>query len=642
MKNHDFEECPYCRVDALEKKTPIWKRNAVAIIISSGVLFGTGLVLQFLTSFENASLVLFVFSAVISGIPIMREGVEGILEKKLDVNILMSIAAVGAFSIGYGAEGAAVLFLYFGAETLEDYAGGRAKKSVSELLKLTPETALLKTEEGNKEVHAHDVDVGDVIIVKPGQRIPLDGKVRKGKTSVNQAPVTGESVSVTKSEKDEVFAGTLNEEGYIEVEVTKPPGKTTLSRIIELVEKAQEKKSETQSLVNRIANYYTPMVILLAALVTIIPVSLFSKPLESWIYKSLVLLAVSCPCAFVLSTPITMVSGITAAAGNGLLIKGSSYIEEINETKALALDKTQTLTEGNPEVKELISLNNSEEEIIGLSMGLEKKSKHPLSKAVIKYGEGKNVEPIEIEEFESIPGEGIIGKRDNKKYYIGDRSFFESKQIDYPKEKVKELESGGKSVIMIGGEKETLGIFVIEDKIRENAPEVISKLKGLEIIPIMLTGDNEKVAKATAEKLGIEKYYAELLPEEKSKKVNELVKKYENVAMLGDGVNDAPALAEANIGIAMGAAGSDVAIETADIVIMENDLSKIVYFWKLGDKTMRRVKENIGISLMVKSALAVLAVVGLITLSAAVGIGDMGISLLVILNALRLGSASFS
>lgn len=635
VPEHNRVECPYCRVDVLREKPPLWERKSISIILSSGVLFAAGLVFELMGLWETGALILFLGTAIIAGVPIAKKGIQALGEKRLDVNVLMTAAAVGAFSIGYGAEGAAVLLLFYIAEFLEDYAGERARRSVGKLLELSPETAVKKTESGEKEVHAHEVEVGDRVVVRPGERVPLDGKVREGSTSVNQAPVTGESMPVSKGEGDEVFAGTLNEEGYIELEVTKPPGKTTLTKIIELVREAQERESGTQRLVNKVASYYTPIILGLALTVAIAPVIIFSQPAENWIYRGLVLLAVSCPCAFVLSTPISMVSGITSAARNGLLIKGGTYVEEINEERVLALDKTRTLTKGRPEVTDIAPFDGSEGEVLRVAVSLESKTKHPIAEAIVAHGKGHGVEAAEVEEFESMPGKGIKGLVDGEKYLVGARSFFDELEIEYPGDKIKDLEAQGKTVILVGKEDRALAAIGVKDKIRENAAEMTEELKENGIKPVMLTGDNERVAKAIAKELGIDEFHAGLLPEEKV--MEKLVKKYEHVSMVGDGVNDAPALAEAHVGIAMGAAGSDAAIETADVILMEDDLSNINYLRGLGDKTMSTVKENITLSILVKGTLAALAVLGFMTLSAAVGIGDMGISFVVILNALRLG-----
>ncbi|KXB02959.1 hypothetical protein AKJ48_04380, partial [candidate division MSBL1 archaeon SCGC-AAA261O19] len=598
MVEHVPEECPYCRVDITREKPPFWRQRDIIVIVLSGILFAVGLLLELLEISGSGALLLFIIAAIIPGFFIARRSIRSIRRGNLDVHILMTIAAVGAFLIGYGAEGAAVLLLFYVAEFLEDYAGERAKRSVGELLELTPETAVRKTEAGEEKVHTHEVNVGEVVIIRPGERIPLDGEVIEGTSSVNQGAVTGESIPVAKSEGDEVFAGTLNEEGYIEVRVTKPPSETTLSKIVGLVRNAQKQKSKTESLVNRFANYYTPIVLTLAVLVAIIPTLLFSQPLENWAYRSLVLLAVSCPCALVLSTPISMVSGITSAARNGLLIKGGTYVEEITQEKVLALDKTRTLTEGKPQVTDVIPLNNTEENILQIAASLESKSRHPIAKAIVEHAQEEGVKLSEIKEFESVPGKGVIGSMNNERYLVGARGFLDEKGIEYQEEKINSLEEQGKTVVLLGDREHALAVIAVKDRIRENTVKMIEELKESGIKTVMLTGDNERVAKAIAEEVGIDEYHAGLLPEEKVEVIKKLLKKYDHVSMLGDGVNDAPALAEAHVGIAMGAAGSDVAIETADIVLMEDDLEKVGYLKRLGHKTMGTVRENIIISIL--------------------------------------------
>lgn len=637
ISEHNANECPYCKVDLLREKPSIWKRRDAAIISSSGILFGIGVLSEFVALWNLVSLVLFLVSGIIPGVFIVRRSVRSLLARKLDVHILMTVAAAGAFLIGYWAEGAAVLLLFYVAEFLEDYAGERARRSVSELLELSPETAVKKTADGEEEVHTHEVELGEIILVKPGERIPLDGEIVEGSTSVNQAPVTGESISVPKSQGDEVFGGTMNEGGYIEVKVTKRPGETTLSKIVKLVESAQKRKSKTEKLVNKFASYYTPIILALAALVAIVPTLLFSLKLENWIYRALVLLTVSCPCAFVLSTPVSMVSGITSAARNGLLIKGGTFIEKITQERVLAFDKTRTLTEGRPQVTDVAYLNDVEEKALQIAVSLESKSSHPIADAIMDYGDEKGIDLLEVQNFESVPGKGIIGTFDDEEYLVGTRDFFNENNVDYPKREVKELEKQGKTVILVGNRSEAIAIIGVKDKIRENAAQMIRELREQGIRTVMLTGDNERVARVVAREVGVDEYHSGLLPEEKVNLIRSLQDKYEHVSMLGDGINDAPALAEAHVGIAMGAAGSDVAIETADIVLMEDDLDKVNYLMRLGDKTMSTIRENIAISIITKGALAILAVLGFVSLAVAVGVGDMGISFLVIMNALKLG-----
>jgi Cd2+/Zn2+-exporting ATPase len=430
----------------------------------------------------------------------------------------------------------------------------------------------------------------------------------------------------------------LNEEGYLEIRVSKTSKETMLSKIVKLVENAQKQKSKTEKFIDRFAKYYTPAVLLLALGVAVVPTLIFGQPLSGWIYKALVLLVVSCPCALAISTPVSMVSAITSAAKNGVLIKGGSYLEEMRKVRVLAFDKTGTLTEGKPEVTDVISLNAyPKRELLQVAVSLESLSKHPIAEAIAKRVQKEGIETINIEKFESVAGKGVKGEIDGRMYYLGNKNFFKEIGIDFPEAKVKDLENQGKTVILIGNDSHTVGIVTLMDKIREGAAKVIRELKKEGIRTVMLTGDNERVARAIVHQLDIDEYYSELLPEEKVKMVEELLRKYEGVVMVGDGVNDAPALAKAHVGIAMGAIGSDVAIETSDVALMQDDLSKVNYLIKLSKRTMDIVRQNVFASILIKGSFAVLVFPGIVTLWLAVAFGDMGLTLGVILNAIRLG-----
>jgi Cd2+/Zn2+-exporting ATPase len=549
----------------------------------------------------------------------------------------MTIAAGGAFLIGHGEEGAAVVFLFFIAESLEKYAEERTKSSVASLIELAPETARVKKGGEERKVPVHKVKVGELVVIRPGDKIPLDGIVVNGSSSVNQAPITGESVAVFKRKGDEVFAGTINEEGYLEVKVTKSSKESTLSKIVKLVEEAREKKSATEKFIDRFARFYTPAVILFALTLGIVPTLIFGLPFAPWIYRALVFLVISCPCALAISTPVSMVSGITSAARWGVLIKGGSYIEEIRKVKVVAFDKTGTLTLGKPEVIEVTGLNGYPSgEVLKIAASLESLSKHPIARAIIKRAKEEKIELVDVENFKSISGKGIKGKIGNTNYYTGSKSLFFDSGIDLPAE-VEKMESEGRTVTLLGDNQRILGLISLMDEVKQDAGKLIRKLKKKGIKAVMLTGDNKKVARAVANKIGIDKYYAELLPQDKVKVVENLLTKYEHVVMVGDGVNDAPALAKAHVGIAMGAAGSDVAIEMADVALMQDDLSKVSYLIELSKKTMRVVKQNVLASILIKGSFAALTFPGLITLWLAVAVGDMGLSLAVILNALRIG-----
>jgi len=487
------------------------------------------------------------------------------------------------------------------------------------------------------EVHVHDVNMNEIIVVRPGEKIPMDGKILRGVSSVNQAPITGESVPVTKQVGDEVYAGTINNEGFLEIKVTKRSDETMLSRIVKLVEEAQKIKSPTEKFIDKFSKYYTPSVILLAIGVAMVPTLAFGLPFNEWLYKALVLLVVSCPCALAISTPVAMVSGITSAAKNGVLIKGSAYVEEISKIKVFAFDKTGTLTEGKLEVTDVVGFGHSKEEVLFKATCVEGMSEHPIAKAIVKTAQEEETELKNIDDFRAITGKGAKCEIDGEVYYVGSGKMFKELSIGFPEEKVWKLENEGKTVVLVGNEKEAIGMIAVMDKIRDTTIKSINELKRSGIRTEMITGDNERTARAIAKKIGIDEYHAELLPDDKVKMIGEhLANDYGHVAMVGDGVNDAPALARANVGIAMGAIGSDVSLETADIALMQDDLTKLPYLIELSKKTMKIVKQNVIASLLIKGSFAILAFPGLITLWLAVAVGDMGLSLAVILNAMRI------
>lgn len=625
-----------CQEDMFEEKESILNKKNFAIIISSAVLLGIGIFLENFANQHVASQALFLLVVAISGYDIIKEGIEELLEGEFSIDLLITIAAVGAFLIGHGVEGASVVFLFFIAEFLESYAGERARNSMESLLKIAPETATVKKDGMEKVLHAHEVEIGDVVVVKPGDKIPLDGIVIEGKSSVNQAPITGESMPVGKYPGKTVFAGTINQEGYMEIEVTKRSSETVISRIIELVRESQKNKSKTEAFITRFARYYTPTVILAAAVVATVPPFVFGLSFNEWFYRALVLLVVSCPCALAISTPVSMVSGITSATKNGVLIKGGQFIEEMQNVKLMVFDKTGTLTEGKLEVTDVKSFNNhSQEEVLEVAASLESKSKHPLAEPILKKAKKQNLSLKDVSDFKSVTGKGITGKIDGKRFYIGKAALID--ELEIPGSDITEFEEDGKTVVLVADDDHLIGLIGLRDKIRENAEKALQNLKNQGIKTVMLTGDNEGTAKAVSSQIGIDEYYSGLLPEDKVRIVEELLEEGQ-VGMVGDGVNDAPALAKSNVGIAMGAAGSDVAIETADVALMHDDLSKLNYMMKLSRKTMSVVKENVTVSILVKSSFAVLAVFGFVTLWMAVAFGDMGLSLAVILNALRIGN----
>lgn len=628
-----------CSGDLLEEKKSIWDRKNLFIIITSAVLLPIGLYLDYFTGQELISSVIFLVVIAISGHELIINGIKGLLKGNFNMNLLMTIAVLGSFAIGSGAEGAVIIFLFFIAEFLEDYAGNKARKSIEALLKLAPSTATIKRNGKNVKLHVNDVKVDDILVIRPGDKIPLDGIVINGSSSVNQAAITGESIPVAKNEGDDIFAATINEEGYLEVRVTKKSDETVLSKIIELVKESQKRKSNTETFIEKFAKYYTPAVVLVAAAVAVAPPLIFGQPLETWIYRALVLLVISCPCAFLLSTPVAMVSGVTSGTRNGVLIKGSKYVEEMRNINTIVFDKTGTLTEGKLEVTDVITLNGySEDEILQIAGSLESKSKHPLAEAVIQYVEESDMDFKEVKDFKSITGKGVQGQINGKMFYIGKKSLFRDNP-EFPEELINKLQSEGKTAIILGNDEHIIGLIGLMDKIRDLSRSTILGLKKRNIKTVMLTGDNEGTARAVSSRIGIDEYYAGLLPEDKVKIIDELLDKGEYVAMVGDGVNDAPALARANVGIAMGAIGSDVAIETADIALMQDDISKVNYLIDLSRKTMSVVKQNVYSAIFIQLFLATFAVFGFVSLWIAVTFGDVGLTLAVILNALRIGRA---
>jgi len=615
-----------------DKKKSFWKQKGVLTIFTASIVLFTGLYLEFLTEYHLPAQILFILVVLIAGHEIIKRGILSSLKGRLNINFLITLAATGAFLIGHGEEGAAVVFLFFIAEFLEEHAAERAKKSIAALLEIAPETATVKKNGKELTISVQEVNVGDIIIVKPGDRIPLDGVVIEGKSYVNQAPITGESIPVLKEESCKVFAGTINGEGYLEIKVTKKSGETMLSKITKLVSEAQRQKSKTEAFIDKFARYYTPAVILLAALTVAIP-TLAGYSFAVWFYRGLVLLVISCPCALAISTPVSMVSAITSASKHGTLIKGGIYVEEIRNVKAMVFDKTGTLTEGRLEVTDVVAFNGkSEEDVLEIAASLESKSKHPIAQAIVRKAEERRIKIKSISKFESITGKGLKGEVNGEVFYVGNREL-----IGETHSKIDELQNEGKTVVLVGTTNQLIGAIAMRDKIRRESFVLIRELKRRNIKTVMLTGDNYGVAEAIAKELEIDEFYANLLPEDKSKKIDQLLKKYEHVAMVGDGVNDAPALAKASVGIAMGAIGSDIAIETADIALMRDDLSKVNYLIDLSNKTMSVVNQNVLASILVKGSFAILTFPGIITLWLAVAVGDMGLSLAVILNALRIG-----
>lgn len=624
------------------KETSFWRGNQKAVTtLFSGILFLLAWGLSFTDLLSVVVLdTIYAASMIVGGYRIAKSGLYGLKSKIVGTELLMTIAGIGAAAIGQWAEGAAVVFLFSLGETLEAFTMDRTRKSIRSLMDLAPDEALVRRSGSTMTLPVEDIRIGDILIVKPGEKVAMDGRLTKGYTTINQAPITGESIPVEKNAGDDVFAGTINQQGAIEVEVTKLAKDNTLARIIEMVEEAQAQKAPSQRFVDVFAKYYTPAVIVIAILIAAIPPLFFGQEFAPWFYRALVMLVVSCPCALVISTPVSIVSAIGNAAKNGVLIKGGAHLERLGALSVIAFDKTGTLTEGIPQVTNLQSLSDrSEGEIMRIAASIEASSEHPLAKAITRYTLKNGIQWPECSDFQSITGKGAEASVDGEKYYIGNpRLFTEVLQLDLGQwsEAISTMQGQGKTVMLIGRETELLGMIGVADQVRENSRSTIASLKAVGIKEAyMLTGDNEGTARAIASQIGGIEYKAELLPEDKVTAVKELMSKKGQVAMVGDGINDAPALATSTVGIAMGAAGTDTALETADVALMSDDLSKIPYTITLSRRALSIIKQNIGFSLIVKAVFLAMIIPGWATLWMAV-LADTGASLIVILNGMRL------
>ena len=640
--------CPDCadeddeheEKELLAEGKPLIYNRPIQIIVSSAILFVVGHIFEFLSFGSTVVNGIYMIGAVIAGYEIAIMAYNSLVKRHtVGPALLMCIACVASFLIGHPEEGAAVTLLYYIAEFLEDYSEHRAKRSIKSLVEIAPDTAVVKVGDSQKVLPVDEVNIGDIVIVKPGDKIPLDGIVSVGTSSVNQASITGESLPVLKEVDDEVFSGTVNEDGYLEIVVNKVAKDSVISKIVTLVKRSQLNRSETETLVDRIAKYYTPMMIVISACVAILPPLLFNQDWYHWIYSALSIMVISCPCAFLISTPIGMVSAITAATRKGVIIKGSSYVEEMRNIDAVIFDKTGTLTEGKLELIDVEVLDDdySKEDIVKIAASLENQSSHPIAQAIVDHANLNDIVFDEISDFKNVPGKGIIGNLDGEEFYAANESIIEDSKFEISHDEINKYSEEGKTLIFIGNSLEVIGMISVSDKIRDDAPTVIEDLKNQGVKTIMLTGDNKLAASKVANEIGMDYVYSNLLPEDKLNILDVIRNKFGNVAMVGDGINDAPALARSNIGIAMGAAGSDVAIETADIALMQDDISKLPYLFSLSRKTMGIIKQNITVSIAIKALFVVLAILGLITLMMSVGIGDLGLTLLVILNSFRIG-----
>lgn len=585
----------------------------------------------------SSSDVLLLASALVGGWNFFPKGIRAARALVLDMNFLMTVAILGAVGIGEFTEAAAIAFLFAIAELLENHSVERARASVSALMDLAPDSARVIRKGHEVTIPAGEVVRGDLMLLRPGERIPADGVVEEGASAVDQSPITGESLPVDKLPGDEVFSGTINRSGFLEVRSTRPAGESALARIVRLVEGAEADKSPTERFIERFARYYTPAVTIAAAMVMVIPPVFFGGPFSLWFVRGLTLLVIACPCALIISTPVAVVSGVTAAARNGVLIKGGTYLEAMGDVKVFALDKTGTLTVGHPRLVEIRPLGGlSEDEALAYAAAVEGWSEHPIARAIRDAAEEKGSEGAwEVTGFTADAGRGASARLDGVEFSVAKPTALEADEDQ--QEIVREMATGGRTVVGLARGGEVLAWFALSDRPRPGAAEAVAALKkaGVRRV-VMLTGDGREPAEAVARELGIDEVRAELLPEDKVDAVRSLEAEYGSVAMVGDGVNDGPALAVATVGIAMGAAGSDTALETADVALMGDDLARLPYLYALSHRARRVIRQNIAVALFVKGALAVGVPLGMVSLVTAVVIGDMGVALAVTLNAMRL------
>ncbi|MDZ4170428.1 MAG: heavy metal translocating P-type ATPase [Coriobacteriia bacterium] len=613
--------------------------------LGSGVFSAVGALLGVMGASDLASSIAFAIAILFGGLLIWRRAVVSLRARVLDMNVLMSVAVVGAVALGEWGEAATVFFLFCVGGLLESRSLERTRRSIRDLMDLSPATARVRRGEALVQIGASEVMIGETVTVRPGERVPLDGDVVAGFSAVDESAITGESIPAEKTLGDRVFGGTLNTSGLIEVRVTALAADSTLARIVHLVEEAQASRAPSQRFIDRFSRIYTPTVIVLAALVAVVPpllgaiAGIEGISTAEWVNRALVVLVVACPCALVISTPVSIVSGITRATRDGVLVKGGVFLEAAAKVRAVAFDKTGTLTAGVPEVRRVVASGPlGEGGVLAVAAALEFNSSHPVARAVVRAAQSRNITWSEAGAFTETPGLGVSGVVDGVHYAIC--SPVRALEIAEPEastvQTVAAIEDDGMTVLVVVGSQRIVGLIAVADTVRPEGRAAVEALRrgGIEHL-VMLTGDNDRVARAVAEHAGLSEFRARLMPEDKTAAVSELANRYGTVAMVGDGVNDAPALAAATIGIAMGAAGSDTALETADVALMRDDLSALPGFFALGRRTMRVIAQNITASILIKVVFLALALTGQATLWMAV-FADTGVALLVILNGMRL------
>ena len=633
MSEENEIECATCGSPRVIQEDDSAKRTKTLTGVFSGIMLIVGIIFELFHLGIIPVYIAFLASALSVGRYIIPLGIKGVLKKKLDQHFLMASASIGAMIIGAPAEGAAVMFLFFISILLEERAEDRVRKEIEKLVELEPPAVLVKIDGAETCISPEEVKIGDILIVKPGSRIGLDGIITTGATTVNQASITGESLPVPKSAGDEVYAGTINQEGFIEVEVTSPSNETVLSKIIHLVEESRKKRAPTEKAITRFSRVYTPIVFTISIFIGLATLAFGFTPVHA-AYRALTVLVVSCPCAFAVSIPVTMVSAIAGSARNGILVKGSLYLEKASKTQIVAFDKTGTLTEGVLSVSDVCLHNNhTRGEILSVAASLETMSEHPIGRALVAATDQEGLLLPSPSEFTAIPGRGISGQIDDTDYLVGNRRLLTEYAV--PLESTEEHICGAGTMVYVAQKNEHFGTIILSDTLRDKTKQAVRNLREMGIRTVMLTGDSENVAREIAQEIGIDEYRAELLPHEKLAIVQEL-KETGVTIFVGDGVNDTPALAEADVGISMGAASSDAALESSDIALMEQDLVRVPELILRARKTMRVVHQNVATSFIVKAATGVLAALGFLSLWLAIGIGDMGLTFAVIANALRL------
>lgn len=624
-----------------EQELPFWsKHSALLFTVLSGLLAAIGITLDALETSTKITTPILSAAILLGGWKVAIRAFYALKNRVPDMNLLMTVAMIGAMIIGEWAEASSVVFLFSLALMLESLSMDRARRSIHQLLDLSPRKATVRRNGSLESVPVEEIKIEDTIIVRPGERLPLDGLVIDGESSVDEATITGESIPQSKCIGSTVFGGTLNRTGYFEYQVTRLAPDSLIARITALVEEAQSHKAPSQTFVERFSRIYTPAVIVLAALVAIVPPVMFGGAFVDWFYRSLVLLVIACPCALVISTPVTIVSALTNAARNGVLVKGGLHLENIGKVKAIAFDKTGTLTRGVPYVVDVIPLDSiSPDELIQMAASIESKSEHRISSAIVRAAaeRGCTVSSNSVDEFLAIPGKGIAARMNGRKYFLGNQELMEEYGIstEQVSDHIQKIQSEGKIVVLISSNETMIGIISVGDKAR---PETTSVLKSLHSMGVrklvMLTGDSKRTAAAIAAQIGIDEVHAAHLPEDKVERIRTLSAKNDRIAMVGDGINDAPALAAADVGIAMGIAGTDAALESSDVVLMSDNLVKLPFLISLSRRTNSIIKQNITLALATKLVFLALAFTGHATLWMAV-LADDGASLAVILNGLR-------